>query len=123
MEAPFASKEKNAVITPEGHYDAGGLVESDHLGIVEATSIPNSNLSVAHLAETGGSERILFSHPHDTSALDAAVTFINPHRISAGARIKQTNFPVPASRDEDVADGVKRETLYCVAMATKGGFR
>ena len=123
MEAPFASKEENAVITPEGHHDPGGLIESDHLGIVEATRVPNSNLSVAHLAKTRRSERILLAHPNDTSTLDTAVTFINPHGISAGARIKQTNFPVPASRDEDVADGVKRETLDCVAMATKGRFR
>jgi len=123
MEAPFASKEQDAVITPEGHYDAGRLVESDHFGIFETTRIPNPNLSVAHLAETRGSERILLAHPDDTSALDTAVAFVDPHRISAGARIKQTNFPVPASRDKDVADGIKRETLDCVAMATKSRFR
>jgi hypothetical protein len=98
------------------------LVEGNHFGIVEATRIPNSNLSVAHPAETRGSESILLAHPDNTGTLDAAVTFSNAHGISTSARVKQTNFPVPASCDQDVTDGVKRETLDCVAMATEGGF-
>ena len=97
------------------------MVEGNHFGIVEATCIPNSNLPVAHPAETRGGERILLAHPDNTGTLDAAVAFGNAHGISAGARVKQTNFPISASRDQDVANGVKRETLDCVAMATEGG--
>ena len=123
MEAPFSSKEQNPVVTPEGHYDSSGLVEGYHFGIVEATRIPDSNLSVAHPTETCGSERILFAHPDDTGAFDAAMPFSNAHGISASARVEQTNLPVSAGCDQDVTYGVKRETLDCVAMATEGGLR
>ena len=121
MEVPFTSEEQNAVIAPEGHHNPGGLVEGNHFGIVETTRIPNSNLPVAHLAKTRGSERILLSHPDNTGALDATVAFGNAHGISASARVEQTDFSVSASCDQDVPDGVKRETLDRVAMPTEDG--
>ena len=123
MVIPFTGKEENAVVTPEGHYDSRGLVEGDHLVVVEASRIPNSNLPIAHLAETGGSESILLAHPDDTGAFNTTVTFGDAHGISANARIEQTNFPVPASRYHDVTNGVKRETLDRVAMTTEGRLR
>lgn len=119
MQVPFPCKEQDSVVTPEWHCNPGALVQDNHTGIPEATRIPNSDLSIAHLAETRGSKSILFAHPNDARALDTRVSISDAHGISASARIKQTNFFVPASRDQDIADGIKREALDCVGMTTE----
>lgn len=121
-DVPFTSKEQDPVVTPEGHHNPGGLVESDHLGIVETTRIPDSDLSVAHLAETGCCNGIPLAHPNDTRTLDTTVALGGTHRVSTGTRVEQTNFSIPASCDQDISNGVEGKALDCVAMTTEGGF-
>lgn len=122
-EVPFTSKEQDSIVAPEGHHNSGGLVEGNHFVIVKTTRIPDSNLSIAHPAEARGSEGILLAHPNDAHALDATVALSNADGISASARIKQADFPVPASRNKNVTNSVKGKALDCVAMTTEGGLR
>ena len=118
---PFSSKEQDSVVTPEWHHNSGRLVEGDHLAVFETTRIPDANLSVAHFAEASGCNGTLVAHPNDTHTLNAAVTFANTDGITACTGIKQANFPVSASRDQRIANGVKCKALNCISMNAESG--
>lgn len=121
MEVPFTSKEQDSIVTPEWHCHSRAMFDVEHLFIRETASIPNSNLSFASPGETCCNETILLAHPNDARAFDATVTIGDAYGIPASARIKQANSLVPASRNQNVANGVERETLDCVVMTPEGG--
>ena len=63
------TKEKNIVIAPEGHQDTRRLINGSHLKIVKASRFPNTDLTIAHLAEPSGGNIVFFAHPDDASTL------------------------------------------------------
>ena len=64
------TKEQNAVVAPEWHQDAGRLVDGRSFDVYKTTSIPNSDLTITHLAETSGGDSVVFAHPDDPRTLE-----------------------------------------------------
>lgn len=81
---PLASKVQNlGTVIPEGHADTRNGVKD--LKSVERLScgpdIPETQLAVTHLGETGGGDPVVLTHPDSTAVLRAAMALALMHGL------------------------------------------
>jgi hypothetical protein len=117
------TEEQDIVIGPEGHDDARRLVQGGRLDVPQATSLPNPNLAIGHLAEPSSRDSIEVTHPRNATAFDTAVTVRNPDRLSTSTRVEQPQLPVPAGSHQQCSSGVERDALDDIAVTNEHGFR
>ena len=60
---------ENVIITPERHENTGRLIYSRHFDVLQISCFPDSNLTITHPAEAGGSDIVLITHPCDSCSL------------------------------------------------------
>ena len=63
------TEEQNVVVAPERHDYTRALVDGSRLDVIQTTGLPDCNLTIAHLAETGCCNSVVLSHPNNTRAL------------------------------------------------------
>jgi hypothetical protein len=66
------TKEEDAVIAPEGHHDARGLIECESLDVLEHTSHPHGELAIIHAAEPSRHDAVTV-HGAEVPELDRVV--------------------------------------------------
>ena len=117
------TKKQDAIVTPEGHNNAGTLVDCEGLHVPKSSSLPNADLPIAHLAEPSRRDAIVLSHPNNPRTLDTAMAFSDTDRISTSPRVEETELLVSTRGCENGAGQVERERLYGITVAVQGGAR
>lgn len=117
VDLPLASQvQAVAAVVPERHADTRNAVqgvEASNGGVV--TGFPQSQLTIAHLGETGGSESILLAQPNDSAVLGALVTRVfRCWPLLSG--IPHTHLLVSRSGDQHGARGIPRQGLDDVGV-------
>lgn len=111
------TEEKDVIVAPEGHHDAGRLIQGDRLDVLQRSKLPHAYLPIAHPAKSRRSDTIAVTHPDHTRAFDSTMALSDAYGIRACAGIEQAQFAIAGGCREELSRRIKRKTLDAVTVA------
>ena len=70
---------------------------------------------VTHVAEPGHRDVVVVAHPHDTGALNVAVSLSNVYGMATGVRVEQAEHVVVGHGGEELASQGRSCMRTCIA--------
>lgn len=116
---PLSCEEQDSVVAPEWHDNTGTLIDGQGFHVCESSTIPDSQLTIAHLAESRSRDSAGVTHPSYPGSLHTSVSLSHADRLATSPRVEHTNFTIAAGSDQKASGGIKFERLNSVGVATK----
>lgn len=114
----FASKvQALGAFVPEGHADTGYAVQDGKAidGLSWIARVPETELTITHARETGGSDAVMLAQPHCTTALGSGMAlYFNRRRFLS--HIPNAELLVSARGDELGAISAPRKRLHNILV-------